>query len=272
MRQFEEASESLKQVIYGGTIAFLVLGGFVIFFLVMYMRRKAKNILEKEQLRSEFRQELLRTQLEIQEQTLKTISQEIHDNIGQVLSLAKLNLNTIDIAQKDKLNEKIADSKKLVSKAIQDLRDLSKSMNTDNIEALGLVKAVEYELEMVRKTGFRTELNVEGTTVRLEPQRELIVFRIMQEILNNIIKHAGASFIETRIQFTADKVRISVKDNGKGFDLSLPNDSNSSAPGLGIRNMHNRAKLIGADFNISSSTGNGTEVSLVVPINKTKNL
>jgi len=263
----EEASESLKQVLYGGTIVFLVLAGFVIFFLVMYMRRKTKNILEKEQLRSEFQQELLRTQLEIREQTLKIISQEIHDNIGQVLSLAKLNLNTMDITQQDKLQEKISDSKKLVSKAIQDLRDLSKSMNTDNIEALGLVRAFEYELEMIRKTGFLTELNVEGNSIRLEPQKELILFRIIQEILNNIMKHSEATAIETKIVYAVNEIKILVKDNGKGFDLAPLNENATSTIGLGIRNMHNRAKLIGADFTISSSGGEGTIVSLTLPLN-----
>jgi len=107
----EEISESIRQIIYEGTLVFLVLAGFVIFFLVMYMRRKTKNILEKEQMRSQFQRELLQSQLEIQEQTLKTISQEIHDNIGQVLSLAKLNLNTMEIDKKEELQEKIVDSK-----------------------------------------------------------------------------------------------------------------------------------------------------------------
>src|SRR5258706_10354982 len=134
------------------TFFLLLLTSFVVVFITYHQRRQIKNLNEKQQLQSKYQKELLRTQLEIQEQTLKTISQEIHDNIGQVLSLAKLNLNTMDVTQQDKLQEKISDSKKLVSKAIQDLRDLSKSMNTDNIEALGLVRAIEYELEMIRKT------------------------------------------------------------------------------------------------------------------------
>jgi two-component system, NarL family, sensor kinase len=263
----EEASESLKQVLYGGTIAFLVLSGFVIFFLLMFMRRKTKNILEKEQLRSEFQQELLQTQLEIQEQTLKTISQEIHDNIGQVLSLAKLNLNTMDITKQDKLQEKISDSKKLISKAIQDLRDLSRSMNTDNIEAIGLVQAIEYEMDMIRKTGFKTELNTEGSIIRLEPQKELILFRIIQEVLNNIIKHSEASAITAKISYLEKEIKIEVKDNGKGFDLTPLDKNETSGFGLGIRNMHNRAKLIGADFTMSSNIGEGTAVALTMPLN-----
>jgi len=138
MHETEEASESLKQVLYGGTIAFLVLAGFVIFFLIMYMRRKTKNILEKQQMQSQFSQTLLQTQLEIQEQTLKNISQEIHDNIGQALSLAKLNLNTMPPINDEALQQKILNSKELVSKAITDLRDLSRSLDTDYVQEMGL--------------------------------------------------------------------------------------------------------------------------------------
>lgn len=263
----QEVSESLKQVLYGGTIAFLLLAGFVIFFLVLYMRRKSKSILEKQQLQAQFQQELLRSQIEIQEQTLKTISQEIHDNIGQVLSLAKLNLNTMDITNHETLKEKIGDSKALVSKAIQDLRDLSKSMNTDNIEAIGLFRALEYETELIRKAGFSTELNIEGNTQRLEPQKELILFRIIQEIINNIIKHSDASTIIIALWYEASHIKLTVTDDGKGFDLRPLEDPGHSGFGLGIRNMHNRARLIGADFNMSSTIGEGTVVSINVPIN-----
>lgn len=223
-------------------------------------------ILKEQKARHDYEQNLLRTQLEIQEQTLKTISQEIHDNIGQVLSLAKLNLNTMDTTNHEQLREKIADSKNLVSKAIQDLRDLSKSMNTDNIEAIGLVRAIEYELEMIRKNGFTTELNVEGNVIRLEPQKELIMFRIIQETFNNIMKHAEANRIGVKITYN-ESLKISICDNGKGFDLSPLNEDTTTSPGLGIRNMHNRAKLIGADFSMSSTTGHGTVVWLTVPLN-----
>jgi signal transduction histidine kinase len=172
----------------------------------------------------------------------------------------------MDITQQDKLQEKISDSKKLVSKAIQDLRDLSKSMNTDNIEAVGLIKTIEYELDMIRKTGFLTELNVEGNSIRLEPQKELILFRIIQEILNNIMKHSEATAIETNVVYAINEIKIVVKDNGKGFDLVPVNENSNSTFGLGIRNMHNRAKLIGADFSMNSSIGNGTAVTLIVPL------
>ena len=250
-----------------GVILLTMLFGFIFYFIYSYRKKQREYIQEQEHLRVKFERTLLQTQLEIQEQTLKTISQEIHDNIGQVLSLAKLNLNTMEVEKLDELKEKIVDSKKLVSKAIQDLRDLSKSMNTDNIEALGLVRAIEYEIEMIRKTGFKTELNIEGSIIRLEPQKELILFRIIQEVINNIIKHAEATAIETRIVYADKEIKIEVKDNGKGFDLTPLNQKDNTNFGLGIRNMHSRAKLIGADFSMNSVADQGTTVSLIVPVN-----
>src|SRR5687767_7853237 len=181
----------MKTAIIITSLVFLLLGFFLVSFVVFHNRKQKKNKKEKHQLE----QELLRTQLEIQEQTLQTISQEIHDNIGQALSLVKLNLNTIDIGNESELLGKISDSLTLVSKAIQDLRDISKSLNTDNIVSIGLIRAIEYELEMIRKAGFLIKKEVRGTIRKMDPQKELILFRIIQETLNNIIKHADAKSI-----------------------------------------------------------------------------
>lgn len=267
MHQTEEVSEGLKQVLYGGTIVFLVLAGFVIFFLVMYMKRKTKNILEKQQMQSEFSQTLLQTQLEIQEQTLKNISQEIHDNIGQALSLAKLNLNTMPATDNEVLQQKILNSKELVSKAITDLRDLSRSLDTDYVQEMGLQRAIEYELEMIKRTGtIDTSLIVDGTLFRLDKQKELILFRIVQETFNNILKHAGAGKLDVNISYAPNLFALGIKDDGKGMDLQPLTENKNNNFGLGIRNMHSRAKLIGADFNMTSSLGQGTEVKINLPI------
>jgi len=249
------------------TIGFLILGGFMISFVMLYRFRLNRHIREKVERENSFKQTLLQTQLEIQEQTLKNISQEIHDNIGQVLSLAKLNLGTMDVEQPEKLQQKIEDSRMLVGKAIQDLRDLSKSLDADQIKARGLNRAIEYELEMIKKTGsYDTQFNVVGTPYKLDAQRELILFRIVQEILNNIIKHAKASTIEVRLGYEPHELFIDISDDGSGFDLQLLNERNKENPGQGIRNMHNRAKLINAGFSMSSTIGKGTIVTIHLPI------
>jgi signal transduction histidine kinase len=242
-----------------------MLAGFVIFFLLMYMRRKAKSVLEKEQLRSGFQQTLLQSQLEIQEQTLKNISQEIHDNIGQALTLAKLNLNTMPGVSETQ-QESIITTKGIISKAISDLRDLSRSLNTDYIADMGLQKALEYELGLINKsTLIKTELKTEGQAFRMDKQKELILFRIVQEALNNTIKHAYAKNINAAINYNNDKLELSIIDDGKGFAITEQTTENGA--GLGLRNMQNRAKLIAAEFSISSSPENGTTIKIVMPVN-----
>jgi len=261
----KESSEIIITII-AGTITLLLLGAFIISFLFLYRRRHHRYLQEKQQLRLSYEGELLKTRLEIQEQTFRHISQEIHDNIGQVLSLAKLNIATMDISQTSSLEQKIGDSKKLISKAILDLRNLSHGLSTDYITDLGLAKAIGHELEMIKKSGnFETEFETEGTSYTLDKQKELIIYRIMQEVLNNIIKHASAQKIIIYLLYGQSTFTLNITDNGKGFDLT-PLNENTSSSGLGIRNMHSRAQLIGAGFLISSTLGKGTSVTVTVPV------
>jgi two-component system, NarL family, sensor kinase len=260
----QQSNEFVVAVITG-TILFLIFSCFLIAYIVIYKKKRYKHLQEVIRMESQFQQTLLQTQLEIQEQTLKNISQEIHDNIGQALSLAKLNLNTMPLINDEALQQKILNSKELVSKAITDLRDLSRSLDTDYVQEMGLQRAIEYEMEMIRKTGTtETSIIVEGTLFRLEKQKELILFRIVQESFNNILKHAGAKVINVHINYERNGFTLMIKDDGKGVDLRPLRDGENNNFGLGIRNMHSRAKLIGADFKMSSIIGEGTEVKIVL--------
>lgn len=268
----EQFEDRIK--IYG--FAFALLGFLIITFLFWRNSKHKKrefSLLQKQKqdeklnLQNEFQQTLLRTELEIQEQTLKNISWEIHDNIGQILSLAKLNLGTVDMNDPITVHEKIDDSKSLISKAIQDLRDVAKGLNTDYIKTLGLAKSTEHELEIIKKTGwFETLFETTGEIYKLEPQKELILFRIVQESFNNIIKHAKAGIIVVKINYQADCFSLKIHDNGHGFDVNDVNTNNTDSPGLGIKNMSDRAQIIGAQLTITSSAGNGTTVDIKLPI------
>lgn len=249
-----------------GIIILSSLAGFIIYFIIQYQKKQKRDFKAKVKMQAEFEKQLLQTQLEIQEQTLKNISQEIHDNIGQALTLAKINLNTLLPAADQQLQQKITDSKDLVSKAINDLRDLSRSLDTDYVKEMGLQRAIEYELEMLQKTGtIEVQLQVEGAIIRLDKQKELILFRIIQETFHNILKHAEATDLQVAICYEPVKLALCIADNGKGVDLTPLHEGNNPTFGLGIRNMHSRAKLIGADFTMSSALGSGTEIKIVLP-------
>ncbi|RXK59807.1 sensor histidine kinase [Lacibacter luteus] len=257
------AEKELLILIISVTIILLLLGLFILILFVFYQKRLLINKAKLEKLQSE----TLKSQLEIQEHTLKNISQEIHDNVGQVLTLAKLNLATTVIDEVTSA-EKIKTSQHLIGKAIQDLRDLSRSLNTDYVEEMGLLRAIEYELSLLKKTGaIETGFSINGTPVRLEKQKELILFRIVQEAIHNVIRHADASVLNTAIVFGNGQIEIAINDNGKGFNLAPLNNPDNSGFGLGIRNMHARATLIGAKFFMDSKPGTGTKLNLQLPIN-----
>lgn len=236
---------------------FIILVGIIVIAGYLYTKRRKMQILE----RAYFQQTLLQSQLEIQEQTLKNISQEIHDNIGQALTLVKLNLNTMDFDLNEQSNQKIITSKELISKAINDLRDLSRSLNTDIIADLGLQNAIEQELILVSKSSnLKTRFIYQGENFRISQQMELILFRIIQEALNNIMKHAEASEVSISVKSNLDTLMLEIADDGKGFNLK--ENAKGNIASLGLRNMSNRAKLIGANFIINSVVGKGTVLKI----------
>jgi signal transduction histidine kinase len=228
----------------------------------VYRKEKQLYLKEKQELQVNFDKLLLESKYEIQEQTLKNISEEIHDNIGQVLSLVKLNLTHQYIDEKNEHNNPNHGSVQLLSKAIQDLRDLSKTLDAGYVMDMGLVKSIEYELEQVKRLGgYETRLTLQGEMFRLEPQKELIIFRMYQEILNNIIKHAKAKTISVSIQYNIEYLHLTVSDDGCGFDAKAV-EANGKA-GLGIRNLYHRSMLLGANIHITS--GPGTSITIKIP-------
>ena len=238
----------------------LLLISIIIITAVLYYNKRKKFAEEKQLMKTIFDQELLQTQIEIQEQTLSNISQEIHDNIGQVLSLAKLNLNTIPTHVEDDVLAKISKTKELISKAISDLRDLSRSMHGDRIAELGLKDAIESELAILQNTGqYKTFFNLSGNYYKLARQNEIVIFRMLQESINNSIKHANAKNITVEMHYQPHNFQLWISDDGNGFDTGL---QSTAATGIGLKSMRNRAALIGGDLTIESSPFTGTTISI----------
>jgi two-component system, NarL family, sensor kinase len=252
----ETIPEDIRLIIITVAFIFTGLAAFIIFFLFLFNKRKNRLINDKLLMQTRFEQALLQTQIEIQEQTLKTISQEIHDNIGQVLSLAKLNLATLQLGEEEKLN----DTKNLVSKAINDLRDLSRSLHGDKIAELGLQEAVASELKILQNTGqYHTALQITGEPYKVEPQKEMVLFRIVQEAMNNAIKHAKAKNITVQLSYWPNAFVLIITDDGIGFNAVVLEPAQT---GIGLKSMQNRAALIGGQFTITAANGNGTQIKI----------
>jgi len=263
--------DSLSQqvvVIIISSVFLLVVAIGIILLVFIYQKKQHLYVREKEQLKVDFEKQILESKLEIQEQTFKYISQEIHDNIGQVLSLAKLTINTMNVNDPQILNEKIDSSKNLVGKAIEDLRNLSRNLNTDYITDLGLNVSIENEIKILRNASqYEIEVVTKGAPYRLQHQQELIIFRVFQEVLQNIIKHSKATHITIAFYYNTGYFVLEISDDGIGFDVSILNKGSKGLVGIGVLNMRHRANLISADFAINSSAKNGTVVKITLPVN-----
>lgn len=210
---------------------------------------------------------LLKTQLEIQEQTFQNISREIHDNIGLSLTLAKLNLNILELDNIDKAKDLISSSVDLISKSINDLSDISKCLNSEAISQQGFLNALRLETERLRKLNrFQIDFRISGNPVFFDSQKELVLFRIAQEALNNIIKHANAKEIRMEVCFTSTEVKLIVRDDGKGFLLAHNGNRWTQDLKSGLANMDIRSNLIDGRMELTSELGKGTTVMVTAPL------
>lgn len=254
--------ENIVNLIVLGTGVFLILAVLIFVFILLYNHRRAKIIREKIELKNKFDKELLQTQIEIQEQTLANISQELHDNIGQSITLAKLHLNTLTTITDEKTNTQITTTKSLLSNTLTNIRDLAKSMLGEKIAEIGVEAAIRNELKLLEQTG-KYQINIEsnGEDYLLDAQKEIVAFRILQEAIHNVIKHSEATTINITFHYSPQNIIIKLVDNGKGFDQNL---LTATEAGIGLKNMHNRASLINANLNIQSAPFQGTLLTLSI--------
>lgn len=256
-------SSELVVFICSGIFLTLLLFSFIVYFVVAYKRKQKFYALEKQLLVERYQQTLLQSQLEIQEQTLQHISRELHDNLGQIASLIKINLNTLRLADTAKATEKIENTKDLTRRLIADLKGLSVSLGSDHISRTGFIKALEIETDRLNKTGeFIAKLERGDKEIVIDNDKAIILYRMIQEILNNSIKHSKAKHINLIIHNQENKFILAISDDGIGFNR----DELTSTTSAGLQNLQNRAHLINAQLNITSSPGKGTTVTIELPV------
>jgi signal transduction histidine kinase len=250
-----------------------VLVGLIGIFLLLYQKRQHAYFQNLEDVKAKYEHEILTSQLELQEQTIQHYSREIHDNIGQYISLSKLTLIAIGEKVEKEISDKINNAVDLLTKALHDLRDLSKSLGLASIRENGLSRSIEEQAEQLAKTKkYKVDFSVIGNYNYLDEQIEIILFRILQEAISNIIRHASANTIDICLDCSAEgSTTMIVRDNGVGFDTSRYLGTKPSFPSGGLRNMLIRAKVIRATFTIKSEPGIGTSICILVPHNDHEN-
>ena len=255
----QEAKHQVIFTIIAVIIILLFLGVLFLVMLFYYNNKKGQMSKEKQLMRATFDKQLLESKLEIQEQTFDMISQEIHDNVGQILSLAKVQLGIME--QKQSVDgELLGNVKESISLAMTELRDIAKSLNSERVQTLSLQESISQEIRRINRSGFiKVSSDVQGMEKNIPDQHKLIAFRIVQEGLQNIIKHAGATDVNVTIRYMEDSMFITIFDNGVGFN---PETELKKRQGLGLQNILRRATLVGGKADIISKPGEGTTLQI----------
>jgi len=246
------------------TLIFLLMPIFLIMYIRSYNRHKKNHILEKDNMRRKFESEMLQTRIEVQDKTMQTIATELHDNIGQLLSLTTLTLNSVNLDNSEKAAQKIENSLSLVNKSIKELRELAKLLHGEQIVESGIGNAIQQEINWLEKTG-TFELSVSNQLFDLKetsPDKDLIILRLLQEIINNIIKHAQATIINFHFYYKDHILHFNVKENGVGFDYE---QTKAKKSGMGLNSISKRIEMINGKLVLNSTPHNGTNILIEIP-------
>ncbi len=262
-----QEKEIIWVVVIFGTCLLFALGIVIISFIFLYQKKKYRHQQEVLQLQENFTQEILHSKAEIQEQTLQYVATEIHDNFSPTLSVININLASVLPEVVDPVKEAITDTKILVKQLMAEMKALSGSLNTDQITRTGFAKSLEEYINHLRKANlYAIEFSIAGDRFRLPANKELILFRMCQEVLNNIVKHAEAKSIEILLSYGVSHFNVTIKDDGIGFDpVTIENDPHKQSS-TGLRNLRNRALAIAATLTVYSHSGKGTNIRINLPV------
>ncbi|MCU7619103.1 histidine kinase [Chryseobacterium sp. PBS4-4] len=232
----------------------------VIIYINKYRLRK-KEYLNEIEIKNEIHQrELLATQLEIQQATMQQIGRELHDNIGQKLTLVSLYTQQMLYENKvPEVSERIDQVSQIINQSLQDLRSLSKTLTDDNINHKEITTLIEEEVDNInalKKCQIHFEHEMEN--LELDFVHKNVLLRITQEFIQNSIKHSQCKNIFIKLKTNEQNLwELNIQDDGVGFDTAK-----TLSNGIGLTNMKNRAKIIGADFSFTSETDSGTSLNI----------
>lgn len=257
-------SEIHNIIIFCILVTFLVIGlvAFLLIFIATTQKKQFSFQLSLDSLKESFESKLMSYQLQIEENVFNKISQEIHDNINQTLTLAKLELTSVDSKEFGRNREKIYSSIHFLTEAINELRSLSHVLNKEYIRSIGLKYSIEKEIKKIQEVReFEIIYEFKGEPDFSDPETEVVLFRIFQELMQNVIKHADSRKVNINLNAQTENFKMTVKDYGKGFKV----DEIQHSDGFGLRSIVHRVHEMKGVIDIKSCPDEGAIISLSIP-------
>ena len=243
-------------------IIFIAFISAIIIFIRQYRIKKKTHLSEIQDIDETHRKALLETEIEIRTQTMKHIGREIHDNIGQKLTLASLYTQQLAIAKKPDIQKNAEQINDIIDQSLTELRQLSKSLTDNTIDEKSIVKLIDEEcikINALKKYIVQftndPEIHIESYTIKS------ILLRITQEFIQNSMKHGQCKHITVSLVKKLSSLQLLLKDDGIGFDMDTLQSN-----GIGLKNIKKRVALIGGTMQLESQNKLGTALTIEIPI------
>jgi two-component system, NarL family, sensor kinase len=262
----------LKLYIAVGTAVLLTMAIFIIVFVAYYQRRQAQQQLALKAMQAAHRRALMAATFQGQEQERKRLAQDLHDEIGTLLSVTKMSLNPLEnsVEENPRAGGYLQKTRSLINDTMSNVRRISRDLVPTTLERFGLLTALEELIEKMGDSEVQITLDCPQTLEKLTPALELMFYRIAQELVNNAIKHARATSVAIELYCTPDQVLLSVLDNGQGFDLDEV--LQDKRRGLGLRNIESRLSVVEGFVTFDVAPGRGSRIHTQVRLRESKPL
>jgi signal transduction histidine kinase len=210
---------------------------------------------------------LSRQLFHIQEEERRHLARELHDEIGQTLTAAKINLKIIAPDVPAKVTGRLEDSVQLLDRLLRQVRELSLDLRPPLLDELGLVPTLRWLVDQqAQRAGLRVTFTANVNGLKLAPDVQTACFRMAQEAITNIIRHSGAKNVAVELRREAERLTLRVRDDGTGFDAAAVQRRTTQDFSLGLVSMKERALLVRGGFEVQSAPGQGTEIRAWFPL------
>jgi signal transduction histidine kinase len=257
------ASVDMYVMIIGGTIMLFLLASGIIIFMVMYQRRMLEHRITVQAAETKHQQELFYSTLEAIEDERIRVARDLHDEVGASLGLMRLLVGQMPVSNVPEMEAANTQYKELIDSTINNVRRISNDLLPQGLEEAGLAFAVEGLCEKILSVSdIDIDLSIDTHVNNLGNIISLAVYRLLQELLNNTIKHSEATLIEIEVKKEHSKLKINYADNGKGFDFEQAYKKKS----LGLKNIETRTQVLSGTVKFETQPNAGLKVRIEIPL------